>query len=191
MATVIVVPDVDGLTNDWSLPVSLPHYDDIDEGPGSGIDFIGASFASGDHNDIEMFGYENPSFEGQLSSQVVIYTNCQVVIGGGINVTLDIGGETHGPVSVGAGTGRAWKSNTFTPDGANWTEAQAASMKVTYTASVGVTKYGVNIFTSYASFTYEPPAPPGYGHNFLGVPAANIGFVNGVPTANIAKIKGV
>lgn len=31
----------------------------------------------------------------------------------------------------------------------------------------------------------------GYGHDFMGVPATNIGIVSGVPTANIANIKGV
>ena len=38
--------------------------------------------------------------------------------------------------------------------------------------------------------TYTPIAT-GYAHDFMGVPAANIGSVNGVPTANIASIDGV
>lgn len=193
MATVNVVPDVDGGTNDWNYPIALPHYDDIDEGivGGTGSDYIGALNSQGDHDEDEQFGYGNPDLEGQTASQVVIWTNGIVIIGGGVYITVNIGGEEFGPVGVGLGTGRAWLSNTFVPAGDNWTEAECAAMKVIYTASVGTDKYGVNLYTSYAQFTYEPPPPPGYQHDYMGVPAANIGSVDGVPTANINTIKGV
>ncbi|KKN22853.1 hypothetical protein LCGC14_0910830 [marine sediment metagenome] len=61
-------------------------------------------------------------------------------------------------------------------------------MSIRIRADLAVSKTGIDIACVYAVVTYTPA---GYGHDFIGVPAANIGSVNGVPTANIASIKGV
>ena len=191
MATVIVVPDGDGTTNDWSQPASGTHFDDIDEHPGGpGIDNIGAFQNAGDDNDEDQFSMEDPSFEGDVSSQVVIWTYGWIVGSNQPEVTIIIGGETHGPVNVGLTGVQGWHSNTFTPDAEDWTELEATSLKVIYTADVPTSKDSNTINTCYALFTYPDP-PAGWGHTFLGVPAANIAKINGIPIANIGKIKGV
>ena len=63
--------------------------------------------------------------------------------------------------------------------------------------AVGTLNAGKIIDDSYILYcmhivvTYTPAAPAGYGHDYMGVLAANIDEVCGVPTANIDTIKGV
>jgi len=61
-------------------------------------------------------------------------------------------------------------------------------MSIRIRADLAVSKTGIDIACVYAVVTYTPP---GYGHDFIGVPAANIDNVIGVPTENIDKIIGV
>jgi len=189
MPTVEVVPDGDGVV-DWYTPITGDHYSEINEGsggPNPGV--IGAFQTQGDDNDIDEFSMENPSFEGRTSSQVVIWTFGFIIGANSPEIQVNIGGETHGPASVGLTTIGGWHSNTFTPDTDDWTELEATGLKVTYIANVPASKNYNDISTCYALFTYE--SPPGYGHDFIGVPAANIDNVIGVPAANIDKIIGV
>ena len=187
MPTVEVVPDGDGATNDWSQPPSGDHYDEIDEGSGGpDSNYILASNSAGDDGDIEMFTFENPSFGGGVSSQVVIWTYGFRTGNFQPDVEILIGGESHGPESVNLGLVPGWTSNTFTPDADDWTELEATSLKLTYTAHCSGDKQGHTIYTCYALFTY-----PGYEHDYMGVPAGNIASVSGVPSANIDNIKGV
>ena len=132
----------------------------------------------------------NPDFEGDVSSQVVIWT-----YGGGLGnapeITINIGGETHGPVDIAGWTViNTWRSNTFTPDADDWTEIEGSTLKVSLTADVPTKLFTHTIFTVYALFTYPDP-PVGWAHDFLGVPAANIGEINGIPVEDIESVKGV
>lgn len=189
MATVEVVPNQDGAVNDWYQPLVGDHYVKIDEHPGApNLESIYATQSQGDDGDLDQFNFENPSFEGNVSSQVVVWTYGWKSNAGSVDVTLNIGGEEHGPVDVGLGVAAGWHSNTFYPDAEDWTELEASGVKLTYTAHCDLSKENITIYTCYLKFTYPEQ---GYAHDFLGVPAANIGSVNGVPTENIDNINGV
>ena len=71
-----------------------------------------------------------------------------------------------------------------------FTQADLDGLQVNYRADVAVKNSQNNIDVCYVIVTYTLLVV-GYGHNFMGVPAANIGNVCGVPTENIDKIKGV
>lgn len=190
MATVEVVPDADGIVNDWYQPLVGDHYIEIDEHPAEpNLEQIYATQSQGDDGDLDQFQFENPSFRGDVSSQVVVWTYGRVGSTGSVDVTLQIGGETHGPVDVGLTSGSEWHSNTFTPDGDDWTELEATAVKLTYTAQCNLEKENITIYTCYLKFTY--PDPIGYQHKVMGVLPENIAKVMGIARENIAKINGV
>ena len=196
MATTEVVPNVDTILKQWSEPASGDHYDNIDEGSVGMPDanFIRASQANGDDNDIDGFGMQNPDIEGGTASQIVVHTYGHIGLGTAVpEIRLVMAGagfdETQECNLPGMLPGE--RTNTFTPDGDDWTEWELSWISIAYIADVPISKSENKIFTCFAVITYEPPAPAGWGHKFIGVPGANIANVNGVPLANIASIKGV
>jgi len=190
MAFEVVVP-VGDVNKYWSYPASGTHFDDIDEGSGGpDANYIEATEAAGDDDDIDSFEFADPDFEGGTASQVVIYTNGLIIGSNQPEIQIIIAEDDSGLVNVALTTSQTWKTNILTPSGDDWTELEATSLKVIYQADVPTSKDENTIFTCYAVFSYTA-APVGWGHKFLGVPAANIGSVNGVLRVNIAKIKGV
>jgi len=192
MATVQVTVDADGGTNDWYQPLVGDHFDDINDPDDPLLDNIYSTQSQGDDGDIEQFSIEPVDLEGDVCSQLVVWTHGWISGAHKPEIQIDIGGETHGPVDVPLTEGGGvWRSNTFTPDGDDWTEAECSALKLTYIADCAVEKENATIYAVKLIFTYPDPAPEGYGHDYMGVPAANIGSVSGVPNANIANIKGV
>ncbi len=189
MATVEVTVDADGAFSDWSQPTTGEHWDDIDDPDAPGADHIAAFYSYADDDDVDEFSIEPVDMGGDVCSQVVIWTYGWHTGTSLSEVQLDIGGETHGPVDVPLTGSSGWVSNTFTPVGADWTEAQCTAAKLSYHADCAIDKESTTIYAVKLIFTY--PTPAGYGNSFLGVPAAKIGKVLGVPTANIGKVLGI
>ena len=188
MATVEVVPTSD-IIRDWLGPVGGTAFDDIDEGSGGPDElYITASQEGGDDDDLDTFHMTDGDIEGGEATSITVYTNGMIV---GVNtpeIAISIGGLPLYAEEVPLTTIQLWKTNTL--GGISWDQTDVNNLRITYKADVPDSKDRNFIYTCYAVITYTPAAV-GWGHKFLGVPAANIAKVNGVPIANIAKIKGV
>ena len=188
MAVGDIIPNGDAGPNAWAATsgwcTESTHAECIDESKGSPsmTDQIRAEDA--DDGDIESFNMTTITPIASFS-QIKVWTYGAVVVGGN-RPTVYVLSET--PQTVGLPIAVAgWTSNTFTVSG---NQSDLDGIKVTYTAGT-IGKFDVlQVGCVYAEVTYEEPAA-GYGHDFMGVPAANIDEVNGVPTANIDNIKGV
>jgi len=181
-------PDGD-ITKQWSHP-SAPadHFQEINDGvrqptvPSS--DDIAAT--DGDENAVDQFTMTSLSNVDEVT-QVTVWTYGNCTAGEDARVNLYIG-AWQGQAWVGLGTSGGWRSYTKT---GSWTQEQLNAMQVQYQADSVYGKFdGTWIRACYCEITYSEVAV-GYGHDYMGVPAANIGSVSGVPTANIASIKGV
>jgi len=188
MATVEVVPTSD-ITADWTAPMEGTHFDDIDVGSGGpDANYIGANQELGDDDDLDSFHMTDGDIEGGEATSITVYTNGFIV---GVNtpeIVITIGGLPLLVEDVPLTTIQLWKTNTL--GGISWDQDDVNNLRITYVADVPDSKDRNWIYTCYAIITYTA-APTGWGHKFIGVPAANIAKVNGVPIANIAKIKGV
>lgn len=189
MATVEVVPTSD-ITADWSISSTAPpHFDDINEGSGGpDANFISAAQVNADDNDNDLFHMSNGDIEGGVATSITVYTNGLITGGNRPEVFIKIGEFPLLVEDVLFTTSQSWKTNTL--GGLSWDQDDVNNLTIGYKADVPDDKNVNQIWTCYAVITYTP-APEGYGHDFMGVPAANIDEVNGVPSANIDTIKGV
>ena len=186
MAVGNVFPNGDGVCLWRSTEGVGNHWQGVDEDPIFPLvgDYSYATEANGDDNDTEYFHMTTVAIGGDSVSQVVVWTY-GMAMGAAPEVRIWNGVGWEAYQDTGLIIADDWVSNTFAVDMSN---AELAVLAVQYKADVPL-KLGENmVYCLYAVITY---GPVGYGHNFMGVPAANIGSVNGVPTANIASIKGV
>jgi len=195
MAVDFAVPTGDSSIQ-WSIPGGT-HWDDIDEGigGGSGGDYIEATNAASDDGDIDDFSFGDNINDVDEITQVIINVNSWSQPAVSIKspeIDLYFGGQwmsvTVGWKEVGSTGTRGWHAITYAGLSGNQTDMD--NLRVRVRADVAG-KLELNyIYTINVEVTYSQ-AVAGWAHNFLGVPAANIGSVNGVPRANIGKIKGV
>lgn len=187
MATAVLRPNSTD-TNQWFLG----NHTDVDEvvldpNPGTGGTdiWVGAGFI-GDNNQIIVMGFPTIADIGEV-------TNIQVKTYGmrdtGIpEVDVNMGGW-QGEVNVsamGVNPNFSWGTNNFA---GSWDQADLDGLQVRYRADCPSPQANT-LDVVYVVVTYTL-TPTGYAHDYMGVPAANIGSVNGVPTANIGNIKGV
>lgn len=187
MATGNIQADGDVLT-DWAIPViPATHFDVIDEDEGSPntTDYIRATNALGDDNDVDTFNMETIAGVASVS-QVVVWTYGKVVTGGTPEVDIDIGGS-QGYQACSLGLAWGWVSDTFAIAPAA-SQADLDAMTVSYRADVGTKNWENLVSCMYCVVTYTPS---GYGHGVSGVASGSIGKVAGVATASIGKVKGV
>lgn len=192
MATGYSDPDGD-ITTQWNRTGGGAHYLAINDGvrqptvpsTGSGqtIDAL-----DGDESDIDEFTMDNSITDVAVVTQIVIWTygfNTPANMDGKIRIYIG-GWQTEYTLNFSSSWG--WVSVTWN---GSWSQAQLNGLQLRYTANSLIGKFDAHIIAAaYAQVTYTVPVVE-YGHDFLGVPAANIGSVSGVPTANIDKIKGV
>ncbi|KKK55544.1 hypothetical protein LCGC14_3073480 [marine sediment metagenome] len=192
MPTGEIVPDTDGPLTEWTVIGGTgTHESAIDEARASPntADRIHGDQPSGDDNVIDMFEMSTFTMGGTIT-QIEVFAYCQGAATYGGNAEIDFldifGSGWQGYQYLNPGTGAyAWKSVTFA--GLNMNQADLNSCAIRIRADLAISKTGIDIACVYAVVTYTV----GYGHDFLGVPAANIDNVIGVPTENIDKIIGV
>ena len=182
MVTTILRPNSTD-ANAWSGGSHLSVDDPGVEDPDNGDDVcLTASEVNADDNDLVDLGFPTIANIDEVTN-IRVKSLASSVGGGQPEVDVNMGGwqgyqECTLPTN--------WTSNSFN---GNWSQADLDGLQVRYRADVPVKLDSNNLDVVYVIVTYSVPA--GYGHDYMGVPAANIGSVNGVPTANIASIKGV
>ena len=188
MATVNATPNSDDTPNEWIPQGSLDHFETLNEGtpPNTG-DYCVAGAPTSNDNDKEEFGFTNADIEAGVTSQVVVYTYGKIIGTHSPEIRLGTGGAWQNIQEVGLTTTSSWKTNTFN---VAWNQAQVNAMQVEYTADCG-TKDDMNyLYSVYVVVTYTAGAV-GWGHSFMGTPAANVGSINGTLLVNIKSVKGV
>ncbi len=190
MATGYCDPDADSTPVQWTPSVGGTHFGVIDDGTrqpaAAGSDNIFAG--DGDENAQGTVTMDNSINDVDTVSQVKIWTYGRATSGEQPYVSIYIGGSWKSNMLVSVGTSNSWASDAF--NGA-WTQADLDGLQVRYIGDSAYGKFdGSWVLSCYAEVTYTVAAA-GYGHDVMGVPAANIDNVMGVPTANIDKIIGV
>lgn len=172
------------------------HYTTIDEDKGSPnvADYIRC-----DHDDDfkqDSFQFDN-SIQGiEEYTQVKVWLYKKLIDGDGIiapsptvNIWVNGGWLVAKPISISPNT---WESYTWAGLSGNQTSLNDLRVMV----NAGMLSTGkivddqIFVYTMYAEITYTLAAV-GYGHDFLGIPAANIDNIMGIPTANIDNICGL
>ncbi|KKM93834.1 hypothetical protein LCGC14_1204470 [marine sediment metagenome] len=180
MATDILRPNAT-VSNAWSIG----NHASVDENvtqpdvPG-GTDYLTATNNNSDDNDVIVMGFPNTiTGVGEITNITV--WNWGFKVGSNFpEVDINMGGW-QGYQECGQFN---WTSDSFN---GNWNQGDLDGLQVRFRADVPVKNDTNNFNVVYVVVTYMI----GYAHSFLGVPAVNIGNVNGIPTANIASIKGV
>ena len=189
MAVQTIRPNGDGGVNQWSFCSHNPHYLGINEVVLDLAGHITGSEPNGDNNDVEEFTFTTfDGIEDNSITQVVVKTEVYHIGARRLEVAIswDNGASWSGAVNMTTGSGMS--TNTFA--GLSYSKADLDKFELKYIADCGTKGDLGKVYQSYVIVTYTEAAV-GYGHDYMGVPAANIGSVNGVPTANIANIKGV
>lgn len=183
MAVGYIQPNSDDVPNDWN-PIGT-EYILIDEPYGSPntTDYISAANIVGDDNKVSEFGFPNTINDVDTVTQIIVHTYGIRTGSPTPEVDLNIGGW-QGYTECSIGTSWGWATDTFN---GSWTQAQLDAVQVRYRADVPGGGNINQISCVYLEVTYTT----GYGHDFIGVLAANIDEVCGVPSANIDNIKGV
>ena len=176
------------VSHTWSQGTGHANIDDVVTQPAAGDgSIIKATQPAGDDNDVEVVSFGTISV-GSVSN-ITVWTYGGYAGGAGTPEVDVYMGAWQGYQEVSfTGAPFVWTSDSFN---GSWTQANLDGLQVRYRADVpdaGKAEETNSIDVCYVVVTY---VSPGYGHDFLGVPAANIDEVSGVPTANIDNIKGV
>ncbi|KKK75366.1 hypothetical protein LCGC14_2874430 [marine sediment metagenome] len=190
MPTGEIVPDTDGPLTEWSVIGGTgTHESAIDEARASPntADRIRGDQPSGDDNVVDMFGMSTFTMLGVITQiEVFAYATNNPTYGGDAEIDFYVDGVWQGYQYINVGGEYGWRSVTFAGLSMSQTDLNICGIRIR--ADLAVSKTGIDIACVYAVVTYTPA---GYGHDFIGVPAANIDNVIGVPTENIDKIIGV
>ena len=191
MATNTVKPNGDNLCN-WDAPLKPPdHYTYIDEYPGGDAWVISALQFGADNNDVEIFDMTTfDGIEADSITQIVVYTDGYRAGNNTpeIDVSFDGGSNWEDEQECALPTVQAEVNNTWA--GLSYSKADLDQLVIKYIGDVP-DKDDVNaIDRVYAVITYTAVVV-GYGHDFLGIPAANIDSIMGIPAANIDNICGL
>jgi len=184
-------------TQNWDAPAPpAEHHLNIDEYPGADSWTCSALNLESDDNDVDIFYMTTlDDIEDNSITQIVVYT---IGVRTG-DTTPEIDVSFDNGVSWESGTGnepecalplapRAEVTNTW--GGLSYSKADLDNLLIKYIADVPDKDDSNTLDRVYAVITYTVPAV-GYGHDFLGIPAANIDSIMGIPTANIDNICGL
>lgn len=182
--------DPDGtVLSQWHADAS-PHHEQVDDAvrqpplpPWTNRIY----YQDGDESDQDRFNMEGLDIQGGIASSVTVWMAFETNnISHDPRVNLYLGAWQGELVVNLTQTGLKWYSKTY--NGA-FTQSHITNMQVDMKAPslINTTEMG-KCYEIYCVVTYTAG---GYGHDFNGVPAANIASVSGVPAVNIANIKGV
>jgi len=173
-------------TGEWQYTGSSTHHENVDDAirqPTNPNLDDNNNYADGDQSDIEDYSF--------TSLTVTEVTSVRIWYMGGNayahmpEVRIYMGGWTAQQTADLAGV---WRSLIFN---GTWSQEDLNGLRVEWQAPSTIDKFEVGfLYAVYAEVTYTLEEE-GYGHDFMGVPAANIDSVNGIPSANIDTIKGV
>jgi len=189
MATDYVDPNFTN-TAQWAGSTGTPHHLQVDDAvrqPGNPGTATYVRYQDGDENDDEDYSFSTLTVASVSSVRVWFYIATRTITED-CWIRIYMGGWTGQLRLDFTQTGVKWYSLLFS---GTWTQADLNGLRVEYAAppSIGKTNNGT-LYCTYCEITYVAVVL-GYGHDYMGVPAANIGSVMGVPTANIASINGV
>lgn len=187
MATGYCDPNADSTPIQWHPNVGGTHYQVIDGGIRTPTAPTTDNIYAGDGDENAQGTVQMGTLTVATVTRVRVWTYGTNTAGEIPFVRIQIGGWAANQ-SLDMGAGYGWYYRDFN---GSWSQADLNGLLVRYTADSLIGKLdGIWIRACYAEVTYTAPVV-GYGHDFNGVPAANISNVSGVPTANIANIKGV
>lgn len=177
------------VSNEWSIGNHTNVDEEVTQPAAGDDDCLVATNGDGDDNQVVVLGFPNTITDVDEVTNITVWTYGGRFGNNSPEVDVNMGGwQGYLECTLAADPNWSWTSDSF--DG-SWTQADLDGLQVRYRADVP-DKYNTNYpSVVYVVVTYIPTAPVGYGHDFMGVPAANIDNVCGVPAANIDKIKGV
>ena len=188
MATGILRPNAT-VTNEWYIGNHTGVDEDVTQ-PNipTGYPDDWASDPS-DDNEIIVMGFPNTIDDVDEVTNITVWTYGETMEDDDPEVSVNMGGwQVDQQCNLPPFEVPNWTFNSFN---GSWTQANLDALQVRFTADTP-SKYGSHdLWCIYVVVTYDAVVPEGYGHDYMGVPAANIGSVSGVPTGNIDKIKGV
>lgn len=152
-------------------------------------DYIHASAVGGQDTDVIVLGFPNTLTDIGEATSITVWAYNKYADLGACRFDVNLGGwqEYKYNDASGAHPTVLWGKAIWN---GSWTQSDVDGLQVRIIADVGTGKADeIWNYIVYCVITYT--APSGYGHDFMGVPAANIGSVSGVSTTNIASIKGV
>ena len=196
MVTDTIIPDTDLGPNAWFTNQCTLHHDCLDEYPLLDViyDYIHCSELGGFDGEQECFGFDSISDVDEVT-QVKVYTYGATSTAGKlpeIEISWNNGSSWEGlqqcNLPVGGGGEEGETDNTWS--GLSKTQAQLNAFAVRYTADVPDKNDGHHINRVYVLVWYSEVVV-GYGHDFIGIPAANIASIMGIPNANIDNICGL
>jgi len=193
MVTADVIPETDILTQWYVVPAGT-HESAIDEDKGSPNtgDYIRCGI--GDNNLTDSFHMDDTIQDCDEYTQVkayIYYNNIESPLGTPRQINIYVNGAWQAPQNI-PPQAIAWRNFTWAGLSGNQASLDDLRVKVV-TGTMADDKFipdEIRIYTMYAEVTYSVVVV-GYAHKFLGIPSAKIGKVCGIPTANIANIKGV
>ena len=166
------------------LDASHSYIDEVIEEPDAGDDEY-CSANSDDNNEVFTVGFPNTIDDVDEVTNIIIWTQAQTNAGDPEIWIQLVWTEAEQQCDLPLEFG--WTSNSF--DG-SWNQEELDALLLHYRANTPDKGNTLFIETAYAVITYTAVSA-GWGHKFLGIPAANIGKINGIPIANIGKVKGV
>lgn len=192
MATNTVKPN-GTKTQDWDAPAPpAEHHNSIDEYPGADSLTCSALNLASDNNDVDIFYMTTfDDIEDNSITQIVVYTDGWRTGSNTpeIDVSFDNGVSWEDEQECALPAVQAEVNNTWA--GLSYSKADLDLLLIKYIGDVPDKDDTNTLDRVYAVITYTVAVPEGYGHDFLGIPAANIDSIMGIPTANIDNICGL
>lgn len=189
MATDIVRPNANS-TNQWELfGGSGDAYERVNEEIEQPTDGNGEALRANDDDsgDIEEYEMSSISSVDEVTS-ITVWVWGHYTLGPQATIDIWLGGYVGVKTCTMPSAVAGWSSYTWS--GLSYNQSHLDAMRIKFVAPTLGKNQLVILDCVYAIITYTE-AVIGYGHDYMGVPAANIDEVNGVPTANIDNIKGV
>ena len=191
MATQVIVLNAD-ITNQWFIHDTSPIYTALNDVSDS-TSIQGSQLNGDSAGEIEEFGTNEHIGTAWTISNVQIITRGRATGSATCLIAISFdGGASWGdwgiPQNVSFTTSITNRTNNFS--GLSQTNQGGIDFRIKYQIGIMPPKSLIHIVKTTITWTYTVDSV-GYGHDYMGVPAASIGSVNGVPTANIASIKGV
>lgn len=185
MVVTTIRPDSNAIAQTW-FDADFSYVDEaVNQPDAGGEDYANAN--ADDNNETFEVGFPNTINDVDEVTNITIWT-----LGSSFSANPEIWlvlewSTAEQQCEMPIGGDMDWTFNSF--DG-SWSQADLDSLVLKYRADGAEKGDNTWINVCYAVITYSQVAV-GYGHDFMGVPAANIDEVNGIPTANIDTIKGV
>ena len=172
--------------NQWRWGDHTNIDDDVEDPEEGDGQTIMADEANGDDLDIITISFPNTIDDVDEVTNIRVKTDGWY-LGTRPDVDVDMGGSQGYEQVPLPGILEDWADNDFP---GSFSQADLDGLEVTYKAHCPDKGNYNQLEVCYVIVTYTVLVV-GYGHDFLGIPAANIASIMGIPTANIDNICGL